>query len=445
MNGNAPKAIQAERALLGGLLLDPLQISEVAATLAPADFFAASHGHVFEWMTLVERKGGSPDIVQLADYMQSTGKVERMGGIAYATGLPEHCPSTSNLGNYAKQVKDASTRRALREIGGKLAEATLGEKPTADLMAETEAAIYALAAGQDRRDWQSITDLLADGIERLEEACDAPDGSVGLMTGFRALDCRLLGARGGEFIVVAGRPAMGKTALALNISSNVSARGVGVGWFSLEMGGRELAMRTLGTAAEVDGTSIRKASVSHADWGKLEDAHNALFGTPVWVEDTPGLTIGQIRSKARRLKAQHPELGLIIVDYIQLMEGEPGSKGNREQAVSSCSRGLKHLAKELDIPVIALAQLNRGVEQRQDKRPMMSDLRESGAIEQDADVILFLYRDEYYNPDTTKAAGLAEMIFAKTRPGPTGTELMAWTGKYFRFSDTDQTNRGGFS
>lgn len=444
MSGNTPKAIQAERALLGGLLLDPLQISEVAATLTPGDFFIAAHGHVFDWLTRVERKGGSPDIIQLADYMGSTGKVERMGGIAYATGLPEHCPSTSNLGNYAKQVKDASTRRALREIGGRLAEATLGEKPTADLMAETEASIYALAAGQDRRDWRPMDELLLAGIERLQDACDNPGQTGGLMTGFRAWDDRLMGMRGGDLIVLAARPGMGKTSAALNVLANVASKGVGVGFFSLEMGGGELAMRVLGSTALVDGRSMRKATVSHAEWGKIEDAHAALFGSPVWIEDTPGLTIGQIRSKARRLKAQHPELGLLVVDYIQLMEGDPSSKGNREQAVSSCSRGLKHLGKELGVPVIALAQLNRGVEQRQDKRPMLSDLRESGAIEQDADAVIFIYRDDYYNPDST-CPGVAEFIYAKLRAGETGTERMLWDGKYFRFSDMDKDDRGGFA
>lgn len=432
---SAPKAIQAERALLGGLLLDPLQVSEVAATLTPADFFNAGHGHVFAWLVETERKGGHPDPVMLADHMDRTKSVERFGGIAYVTGLPEHCPSTSNLANYAKQVKEASTRRRLRQVGGELAEACLSERPTPELMREAEAAIYALAAGQDRRDWQSIGDVLATEVVELQDACDDPDGNVGLMTGYAALDARLLGMRGGELVVLAARPAMGKTSCALNVMAKVAEGGVGVGFFSLEMGAGELAKRTLGAIAQVNGKHIRTATISHADWEKIEDAHNVLHDAPIWIEDTPGLTIGQIRSKARRLKAMHPEVGLIVVDYIQLMEGDPSSKGNREQAVSACSRGLKHLAKELEVPVIALAQLNRGVEQRQDKRPMMSDLRESGAIEQDADVVWFIYRDEYYNPDTTTEPGVAEMIFAKTRPGPTGTEKMSWEGRYCQFSD----------
>jgi replicative DNA helicase len=435
---SAPKAIQAERALLGGLLLDPAQVAEVAATLKPADFYVASHGHVFAWLAEQARTNSHTDVISLHDYMVGSKQAERMGGIAYATGLPEHCPSTSNLSHYAKQVKEASTRRRLRQVSSELAEACTGERPTADLLAEAEAAIYGLSASQDRRDWQSIGDVLSTEVVELQDACDNPGETGGLMTGLTAWDDQLLGMRPGDLVVLAARPGMGKTALALNIAQRVALQGVGVGFLSLEMGAGQLAMRTLGSVAEVDGRHIRTATVSHADFAKLEDAHNVLHDAPIWIEDTPGLTIGQIRSKARRLKAMHPEVGLIVVDYIQLMEGDPSTKGNREQAVSSCSRGLKHLGKELGLPVIALAQLNRGVEQRADKRPMLSDLRESGAIEQDADAVVFLYRDEYYNPDTTTEPGVAEFIAAKVRAGKTGTLKAGWDGRYFLFKNLDQ-------
>ncbi len=444
-----PQSLEAERAVLGGLLLDHQSIPAVAEVLEPEDFYREAHGKLFRLMIERSEKGEPLDVLGVADHLIASGEAEAYGGVAYVTSLPDQVPITENLTYYANLVKDKAIRRRLLTAVQEISEVAYGKiADLPELLDFSESQIFKVSQQQSTRDWSSLGEVLDKEWVRLEKLSENRSEVSGTPTGFIDLDKILAGLHDTDLLILAARPAMGKTALALNISQNVALRaGVGVGLFSLEMSRGQLAVRMLCAEARVDAGKLRTGFLSREkDWPKLIEASETLYHAPLWIEDTPGLSITQVRSKARRLKAEHPELGLLMIDYLQLMQGSGGARESREQAISSISRGLKGLAKELELPIIALSQLNRGVEGRPNKRPMVSDLRESGAIEQDADIIMFIYRDEYYNPETEEP-GVAEIIVAKQRNGPTGVVKLAFLGQYTRFENLarSQDVPGGYA
>ncbi|MCB9744822.1 MAG: replicative DNA helicase [Alphaproteobacteria bacterium] len=433
-----PQSLDAERAVLGGLLLDFQQVPSISEVLEADDFYSAAHSRIFRLMVERSNRNEPLDVLGLADHMMSTNEVEEYGGIAYATSLPEQVPTTENLEYYARIVRDKAVRRRLLQVAGSISEKVYeGGDELPELLDFAEKGIFEVAQQRNQRDWAQLGQIIDQEWQRLEQLSEQRGEVTGVPTGFAELDKMLAGLQRSDLLILAARPAMGKTALALNIAQNVAVRaGVGVGIFSLEMSKGQLATRMLCAQARVDAGKVRTGMLSREeDWPRLEDASEVLYHAPLWIDDTPGISITQLRSRARRLAAEHGNMGLVLIDYLQLMGAPGGSNISREQVISQISRGLKGLAKELNIPVIALSQLNRGVESRADKRPMISDLRESGAIEQDADIIMFIYRDEYYNPDTTAEPGVAEVIVAKQRNGPTGTAKLAFIGRYTRFEN----------
>ncbi len=434
-----PQSLDAERAILGGLLLDHEQIPSIGEVLVPEDFYSAAHAKIFELMLAQSSKGDPLDVLGLHDYIVASNTAEDFGGLSYISSLPEQVPSTENLEYYAKLVKEKSVLRQLIKVSAEINKKVMdGSEDLAELLNFAEQEVFQVAQQRSKKDWLPLNALLDEQWVKLEERSNHSGEVTGIPTGFIDMDRILAGFQRSDLIILAARPAMGKTALALNFAQRAAIAGYGVGVFSLEMAAGQLAMRVLGSEARVDAGKMRTGMLSKAeDWPALEAANETLYHAPMFIDDTPGLSITQVRSKARRLKARNPNLSMIVIDYLQLMSANAQS---REQEISAISRGLKHMAKELDLPVLALSQLNRAVEQRADKRPMVSDLRESGAIEQDADIIMFIYRDEYYNPDTTTEPNVAEIIVAKQRNGPTGTVKLFFEGKFTRFENLEQNH-----
>ncbi len=429
-----PRSLEAERAVLGGIMLDPRRLTEVAEKLRPEDFYREEHARLFQLMLEMGERGEPTEMVAVAEQIRRAGKPEEYGGLTYVTQLPDEVPSTENIDYYARIVRERAVERRLLMTARLVADQVYGgERALADLLDFAESAIFQVTQERGASDWEQLSRVVDGEFLRIQQLAEHSSEVTGTPTGFVDLDRKLAGLQRTDLVILAARPAMGKTALALNIARHAAFAGVGVGVFSLEMSRGQLATRLLCSQAKVDAQRVRTGMLSRdRDLPALSAAAEELYHLPFYIDDTPGVSITQVRSKARRLKSQHPELGLIIVDYIGLMQGDP--RLSREQQVSTSSRGLKALAKELDITVLALSQLNRGVEQRPNKRPVLSDLRESGAIEQDADVIMFIYRDEYYNKETTEP-GVAEVIVAKQRNGPTGTVKLAWQGEYALFSN----------
>lgn len=430
-----PHSVEAERALLGGLLQEPDKLLEIGDVLGPDDFYRPDHGELYRLLTTMADQGKAIDLVTLPRHLASEGREERYGGIAYVMELPEHAPSTANLDHYAAVIREQALLRSLIATAEDVSRKAFHAPDDVGVL--VEGAIKDLAAlGQGHRgdSWGRISLIIDDELTKIEELAEVEGDVVGMTTGFNALDLKLTGLRGGQLIILAARPGMGKTALALNMAQFAALRtGKGVGIFSLEMTRGELVGRMLTTQSMIDAGRIRTGNLDQDEWTRLLDASDELRGTRVYIDDTPALPIGDLRARSRKLAADDPSLGLIVIDYLQLMRGDD-PKAPRVQQVGDISRGLKALAKDLDVPVIALSQLNRGVESRQDKRPMLSDLRESGAIEQDADVILFIYRDDYYDKDSQEP-GVAEVIIAKQRAGSTGTVKLAFQGRFTRFDD----------
>ncbi len=434
-------AWEVERALLGGLLLDPSQLMDVAERVAAESFSRPPHQNLFALMLQMQEQGQKAEIVSVVDEI-ARRDADDFDGIAYVTQLPNACPSVENLGVYAERVRDASLRRRLVDAAQQIAEAVKNDpKDLPALMDEAEKTIFGVTQLSGREDWHPLSEVIDDEFKAIQERAKSPGHVVGLPTGFCDLDGKLTGLAPGQLVVLAARPGMGKSAFALNIALN-AARSGAVGIFTLEMSRQEVATRMLCSHAEVDMRSVRTGILQGRDWSKLAAAAEELHALPIEIDDSPGVTIMQLRSKARRLYAKRRGLGLIVVDYLQLMSGSGGTKESRENAISAISRGLKVLAKELEVPVIALSQLNRGVESRTDKRPLPSDLRESGAIEQDADIILFIYRDDFYNKDSPDK-GLAEIIIAKNRAGPTDTVKLIFEGQFTRFDNWADPNKVG--
>ncbi len=430
-----PQAIDAERALLGGLLQRPDLLGDVFEVLKPGEFYRPEHRDLYALLHEMSSAGEPIDMVSVPMRVEKAEHPERYGGLAYVAELPDYAPSTANLTYYAQQIRQRATLRGVITQAHELADAAYAQPDDVGaLIDRATQSFMALGDAGAGDTWHPISRIIDEELVRLEGMEAQGDGITGVGTGFHKLDKMLAGLQKGDLVILAARPSMGKTAFALNIAQHAAVYGgVGVGIYSLEMGREQLVDRMLCAHAMVDATRLRTGRLDADDWNKLLEASEQLRLAPLYINDRPGLTVGEVRAHARKLKSTVPNLGFIMLDYLQLM-GSDDPRQSRVQQVSDMSRGLKALAKDLGLPVMALSQLSRGVEQRQDKRPLMSDLRESGAIEQDADVVMFIYRDEYYNDDT-QDVGLAEVIIGKQRNGPTGMVKLVFQGQFTRFDN----------
>ena len=431
-----PHSIEAESSVLGGLLLDNNAWDRVADLLAEGDFYRHEHRLIFTAIANHINASKPADVITVYEKLQSQGKGEESGGLAYLNSLAQYVPSASNIRRYAEIVRERGILRKLVTASDEIATNAFNTqgRPVDKILDEAEQKIFNIGEEGSRmkQGFQAMDTLVVDLLDRVQEMADNPNDITGVPTGFIDLDRMTSGLQAGDMVVLAARPSMGKTALAVNIAEHVALHeGLPVAIFSMEMGAAQLAVRVVGSIARIDQGHLRTGKLSDDEWPRLTEAIEKLRNVSLHIDETPGLTPTELRANARRLARQCGKLGLIVVDYLQLMSGSAGSQGeNRATELGEISRGLKMLAKELQCPVIALSQLNRSVETRTDKRPMMSDLRESGAIEQDADIIMFIYRDDYYNKDS-KEPNVAEVIIGKQRNGPTGTVKL-----YFQKSQT---------
>jgi replicative DNA helicase len=438
-----PHSIEAEQSVLGGLLLDNSAWDRIGDVVTGADFYRADHRLIFQHIAQLIEHNRPADALTVAESLERSGKLQEAGGQAYVGTLSLNTPSAANIRRYAEIVRERSILRNLAAVGTSIADSAYSPtgKDAHVLIDEAEALVFQIAeaGAKTRQGFTKIDPLLTETVERIDMLYSRENKTdvIGLPTGFVDLDRMTSGLHGGEMVVIAGRPSMGKTALAMNMVENAaleSKKPVAV--FSMEMSGPQLAMRMIGSVGSVDQHQLRTGTFKEEDWPRLVDAVGKLNDSQIFIDDTAGLNVLEVRSRARRLHRQCGGLALIVVDYLQLMSGTSsgGRDENRATEIAEISRSLKGIAKELKVPVIALSQLNRSVDSRQDKRPMMSDLRESGAIEQDADVILFIYRDEVYNPDSPRK-GIAEIIIAKQRNGPVGKVDLTFLGRYTRFEN----------
>ncbi len=431
-----PQNLEAEESVIGAMLLSPTAIGTVTEILDASDFYRESHGTMYRAALALWAKGEPVDAITLTDELEERGELERVGGTARVAELAALVPSTSNVEHYARIVKETATLRALIRVGQEISR--LGqERPgeTVNLVDQAEQMVFDLSQKRVTGDFSHIEALLKESFERITHLYEAGVDVTGVPCGFRDLDRLTSGLQPGNLIILAARPSMGKSALALCIAANLGVRqGMPVALFTLEMSKSEVTQRLMCSEAKVESNRLRSGKLAPDDWPRLTSACDKLMKAPIYVDDTGSITMMELRSKARRLKSREPNLGLIIVDYLQLMTSGANAE-NRVQEVSQISRNLKVLARDLDVPILALSQLSRAVEARTDKRPLLSDLRESGSIEQDADLVFFVYRDEYYNPEDSEAQGLAEVILAKHRNGPTDAVKLSFLKRYAKFAD----------
>src|SRR5215207_4607996 len=430
-----PQNLDAEESVLGSMMLSPGAVGAVSEILDAGDFYRESHAKIFRSALALYAKGEPVDAITVVDELDERGELEAAGGRTRVHELAALVPATANAGHYARIVRETATLRGLIRVGSEIAQ--LGwERPgeTDDLVDRAEQLLFDLSQSRVSGEFSHIEDLLKESFERITALYESGAEITGTPSGFRDIDRLTSGFQPGNLIIVAARPSMGKSALALCMAANVALKHeVPVALFTLEMSKSEVTQRLMCSEAKVESQRLRNGKLAADDWPRLTAACDKLAKAPIYVDDTGSITMMEIRSKARRLKSKEPNLGLIVVDYIQLMTSG-GTVENRVQEVSQISRNLKVLARDLDVPVLALSQLSRAVEQRHDKRPILSDLRESGSIEQDADLVFFIYRDEYYN-DETDQQGIAEIHLAKHRNGPTGTEKVAFLSRYAKFAD----------
>jgi replicative DNA helicase len=443
-----PHSIEAEQSVLGGLLLDNVAWDKIADLVHAGDFYRNDHRLIYQAIGRLLEANRPADVVTVFEALQSTGKIEEAGGLTYLNALAQNTPSAANIRRYAEIVRDRSVLRRLVTAGDEISTTALSPqgRETRVILDEAEAKIFQIAeeGARGRQGFQEMDRLLTHVVERIQELFERPSGSdvTGVPTGFTDLDQKTAGLQPGDLIIVAGRPSMGKTSLALNFGEHVALEmGMPVAVFSMEMGASQLVLRLLSSVGRIEQQRLRTGRLQDGDWPKLTVAMTKIQKAQMFIDETPALTAIDLRARARRLARTCGKLGLIIVDYLQLMSASSVGE-NRATEISEISRSLKALAKELAVPVVALSQLNRTVEQRTDKRPVMSDLRESGAIEQDADVILFIYRDEVYNPDTTDK-GIAEVIIGKQRNGPIGRINLRFGGEFTRFDNLAPGYGGG--
>jgi len=439
-----PHSLEAEQSVLGGLLLENSAWDRIGDVVSEKDFYRQDHRQILRAIIKQISNNHPADAVTVSETLQSLGELEAVGGLSYIVALASNTPSAANIRRYAEIVRERAVMRRLAEVATGIADSAYAPagRSASQLLDEAEARVFEIAESGSRGQagFAELKPLLKQVVERIDELyhSDNDSGVTGVPTGFHDLDQKTSGFQPGDLIIVAGRPSMGKTAFSLNIGEHVALEsGLPVAVFSMEMGGQQLVMRMIGSVGKLDQHRLRTGKLGEDDWQRLTYALGKLNDAPVFIDETPGLNVLELRARARRLQRQCGKLGMIIIDYIQLMSASSSGE-NRATEISEISRALKGLAKELQVPVVALSQLNRGLEQRPNKRPVMSDLRESGAIEQDADVILFIYRDEVYNPDTSDK-GTAEIIISKQRNGPIGTVRLAWLGEYTRFESLANT------
>ncbi|ABI87363.1 replicative DNA helicase [Burkholderia ambifaria] len=435
-----PHSVEAEQSVLGGLLLDNAAWDRIADFLSQGDFYRYDHRIIYEHIGRLIASTRPADVVTVYEALTTSGKADDVGGLAYLNALAQNTPSAANIRRYAEIVRDRAVLRRLVSVADEISADAFNPqgKEVRQLLDEAESKVFSIAeeGARGNQGFLEIGPLLTQVVERIDTLYHTanPSDVTGTPTGFVDLDRMTSGMHGGELIIVAGRPSMGKTAFSMNIGEYVAVEyGLPVAVFSMEMPGTQLVMRMLGSIGRLDQHRMRTGRLTDEDWPKLTHAVQKMSEAQLFIDETGGLNPMELRSRARRLSRQCGKLGLIIVDYLQLMSGSSQGE-NRATEISEISRSLKSLAKELDVPVIALSQLNRGLEQRPNKRPVMSDLRESGAIEQDADVILFIYRDEVYNPDSPDK-GTAEIIIGKQRNGPIGPVRLTFLGQFTKFDN----------
>lgn len=433
-----PHSVEAEQSVLGGLLLDNSAWDRIADIIRDDDFYRFDHRIIWQHITRLIGLARPADVITVFESLTTAGKAEEVGGLVYLNALAHNTPSAANIRRYGEIVRERSMLRKLVSVADEITSAAFNPqgKEARQILDDAEARVFQIAQEGSRgnQGFQEVQPLLAQVVERIDELYHREGDSevTGVPTGFIDLDRMTSGFQPGDLIIVAGRPSMGKTSLSMNIGEHVAIeQGLPVAVFSMEMGAVQLAMRMVGSVGMLDQHRMRTGKMTDEDWPRLTNAVQKVEKAQIYIDESPGLTAMEVRARARRLARQCGQLGLIIIDYIQLMSGSSGSE-NRATEISEISRALKGLARELNCPLVALSQLNRSLEQRPNKRPIMSDLRESGAIEQDADLILFIYRDEVYNPDSPDK-GTAELIIGKQRNGPIGTVRLAFQGSSTRF------------
>jgi len=435
-----PHSIEAEQSLLGGLLIDNEALDKVADVVSVSDFYRQDHQIIYQHIHQLIERSQPADIVTVGESLESNAELNTVGGLEYLGLLAENTPTAANIRGYAQIVRERSIMRNLVQVGTEIVDSALSPqgRDAQQLLDESESKIFQIAeAGKnDRIGFTDIKELLPQVAERIDQLFqrDNPSDVTGVPTGYKDLDMMTSGLQPGDLVIIAGRPSMGKTSLALNIAEYVAIdTGLPAAIFSMEMASTQLVSRLIGSVGKLNQRKMRTGQLDDNDWEKLSYALGQLNEAPIFIDEGSALNPYEVRARARRLHKQCGKLGLVVIDYLQLM-GTAGSSENRATEISEISRSLKSLAKELNVPVVALSQLNRSVEQRPDKRPVMSDLRESGAIEQDADVIMFIYRDEVYNPETPDK-GVAEIILAKQRNGPVGRVKLTFLGEFTKFEN----------
>lgn len=429
-----PHNVESEQSILGSILLDKDAIITVTETIKPDDFYKEAHKIIYECMITLSNKGEPIDLITLTEELRKQGHLNDIGGISYITSLSTIVPTTSNVKYYADIVKEKSVLRKLIKASNEIINLGYsGATKIEDVLEQAEKSIFDISQEKTSDDFKSINLVLMDAYDMIEKLYTNKSDVTGITTGFKDLNKKINGLQRTDLILIAARPAMGKTAFSLNLVQNAALKGdASVAVFSLEMSKEQLVQRMLSSQSSVELKKIKTGTLNDNDWPRIIDAMAVLSDAKIHIDDTPGIKISELRSKCRKLKIEKG-LDLVLIDYLQLMEGE-GNNESRQQEISKISRSLKILAKELNCPVVALSQLSRAPEQRADHRPMLSDLRESGAIEQDADIVMFLYRDEYYHADS-ESKNIGEVIIAKNRHGETGSVELVWLGEVQRFGD----------
>jgi replicative DNA helicase len=439
-----PHSVEAEQSVLGGLMLDNESWLQVSEKLTDQDFYRRDHASIFRGVEALANAGKPYDIVTLAEWLETNGQLAAAGGLQYLAQLADNTPTAANIGAYADIVRERAVLRSLIRAGTDIAESAFRTegRSALELIDEAERVVFQIAERESRgrKGFQPIKQLLVAALDRIDQLHQRDSPITGVPTGYSDLDDKTSGLQPSDLVIIAGRPSMGKTAFALNLAQNAALHGdTPVAIFSMEMPSEQLAMRLLSSLGRIDQHKLRTGKLGDDDWPRLTHAVGHLSEVKLYIDDTPALTPGDLRARCRRLAREHG-LGMVVIDYLQLMHVH-GTSENRATEISEISRSLKALAKELNVPVLALSQLNRSLEQRGDKRPVMSDLRESGAIEQDADVIMFIYRDEVYNEDSTDK-GIAEIIIGKQRNGPIGTIKLRFFGEFTRFESLAHDSYG---
>ncbi|MBI3545888.1 MAG: replicative DNA helicase [Gammaproteobacteria bacterium] len=439
-----PQSIEAEQSVLGGLLLENQSWDRIADIITANDFYRREHRVIFNSISALCEENSPADVVTVSEWLERSGELDAAGGLIYLGSLANNTPSAANIVAYAAIVRESSIMRELARAASDIGNAvyTPEGRSANELLDLAEKRIFDISEkGHRRGDFQPLNTLLSKAVDRIDELFRSKSSITGVATGFTDLDEMTSGLQGSDLVIIAGRPSMGKTSLAMNIAENAAVgHKIPVAVFSMEMPGTQLALRMMASLGRINAHRVRTGKLDDDDWPRLTSAVSLLNDAPIFIDDTPALTPMELRARARRLKREHG-LGLIIIDYLQLMQSTERTEENRATEISNITRALKGLAKELDVPVIAMSQLNRSVESRTDKRPVMSDLRESGAIEQDADVILFIYRDEVYNKDSP-VKGTADIIIGKQRNGPIGEVRLTFLGEYTRFENYTSAGYG---